>query len=115
MYSDSKSKNGDCIVIPRRFSWFCEKKFGIKLDVRNYGMPDTMGMGESELERVHRKTKKKGSFHEIDILNRDLAIDWTGTQFGDEFRGRPTGMPAIYKLTDGEREELFSTFRGKKN
>lgn len=114
MYSEGKASVGDCFVVPLHFESFCRQRFGINLETRHYGMPDTMGMSDDEAERLYETTKKKGSYHEVNIFNRQIAIDWTGTQFGAKFRHRPTGMPAIYVLTEDEKEELFTDYRGRK-
>ncbi len=110
--SSGLAMTGDCLVTPNRFSTFCHKKFGLDAKVRHYGLPDLSGMSEREFEEVAEHTKKTGRYHEINVLFGNLAIDWTGKQFGDSFRGRATGFPAIYELTEDEQDELFSYFRG---
>jgi hypothetical protein len=104
---------GSCLVVPYEFSSFCRLRYGIELEVFHYGLPDLTGMDEAEEDFVCERTKKTGTYHKINVFDRRLAIDWTGRQFGATFRGRPTGFPAIYELTDAEKEELFSDFRGR--
>jgi len=107
---DSFSTVGDCLTYPNHFASFCKTKFGIELDIEHFGHPDYSELDERSYVKLMRKTKKKGPFHEINIFDKKLAIDWTCRQFGKKFRGRDTGYPAIFVLTDEEIEELYASY-----
>jgi len=104
-YRKTESREGDCLLTPGDFNFFCRKKFGIQLEEARYGEYHPEWGGEGGYDPFT-------FFHAVSVYAGKIVIDWTVTQYA-RLRDKP--VPYIYEI-GAERKSLGPLYKhyGKK-